>query len=249
MQILGIESAAQVASVALIKDETVTAEYTIDFKKTHSQTLLPMIDEVVRMTQTDLSAIDIIAVSAGPGSFTGLRIGSATAKGLGLALGKPLISVSTLAAMAYQCWGAGQYVCPIMDARRGQVYTACYHFDENGDMQTVEQPQILMMTDWISVLQETGHRIVFTGDAVPVFKKQIKEVMPDSLFAPAHKGKQSAAAVAVLGGELYEKGISESAAEHLPCYLRKSQAEREREAVLESEAMAKKPEIITGGLV
>ncbi len=246
MQILGIESAAQVASVALVTDEAIKAEYTVDFKKTHSQTLLPMIDEIVRMTQTDLSEIDAIAVSAGPGSFTGLRIGSATAKGLGLALNKPLVSVPTLAAMAYQCWGYETYICPIMDARRGQVYTACYYFDENGQMQTVTEPQILMMDEWLPILKDMAKKVVFTGDGVPVFKKKIQEVLPESLFAPAHMGRQRAAAVAVLGGEMYKSGIEETAAQHVPCYLRKSQAEREREAVLETEGMAKKPEMITG---
>ena len=95
MKILGIESASLVASVAIVTDDIVTAEYTVDYKKTHSQTLLPMLDEIVRMTEQDLKTVDAIAVSAGPGSFTGLRIGAATAKGLGLALEKPVIPVPT----------------------------------------------------------------------------------------------------------------------------------------------------------
>ncbi|MBP3701060.1 MAG: tRNA (adenosine(37)-N6)-threonylcarbamoyltransferase complex dimerization subunit type 1 TsaB, partial [Lachnospiraceae bacterium] len=104
MKILGIESSALVASVAIWEDGVITAEYTVNFKKTHSQTLLPMIDEIFRMTEQDKDSIDAIAIAAGPGSFTGLRIGSATAKGLGLALNVPLISVPTLDAMAYQCF-------------------------------------------------------------------------------------------------------------------------------------------------
>lgn len=100
MKILGIESSSMVASVALVTDDITMAEYTVNFKKTHSQTLLPMIDEIVRMLELDLSEVDAIAVSGGPGSFTGLRIGSATAKGLGLALHKPLIHIPTLDAMA-----------------------------------------------------------------------------------------------------------------------------------------------------
>ena len=118
MRILGIESSALVASVALVTDDILTAEYTVDFKKTHSQTLLPMIDEVARMLELDLNTIDAIAVAGGPGSFTGLRIGAATAKGLGLALEKPLIHVPTVDALAYNLWGAKELVCPIMDARR-----------------------------------------------------------------------------------------------------------------------------------
>lgn len=249
MQVLGIESAALVAGAALVTDDVVKAEYTANFKQTHSQTLLPMIDEIVRMTQTDLSTIDVIAVSAGPGSFTGLRIGSATAKGLGFALKKPIVSVPTLAAMAYQCWGSGRYVCPIMDARRGQVYTACYCFDADGEMQTVMEPQILMMEEWIPVLKELGKQLLFIGDGIPVFKEKIKEAMPDSLFAPAHMNRQRAAAVAVLAAKMYKDGIYETAADHVPCYLRKSQAEREREAAAEVEVTARKPEIVTGGKV
>lgn len=120
MRILGIESSSMVASVAVVTDGVTTAEYTVNFKKTHSQTLLPMIDEVARMLELELSSVDAIAVSGGPGSFTGLRIGSATAKGLGLALDKPLIHVPTVDAMAYNLYGAAALICPIMDARRNR---------------------------------------------------------------------------------------------------------------------------------
>ena len=126
MRILGIESSSLVASVALVTDDILTAEYTVDFKKTHSQTLLPMLDELIRMLGIEMDTIDAIAVAGGPGSFTGLRIGAATAKGLGLALDKPLIHVPTVDAMAYNMWGASGLVCPIMDAKRRQVYTGLY---------------------------------------------------------------------------------------------------------------------------
>ena len=105
MKVLGIESASMVASAAIVEDGSLIAEYTVNHKKTHSQTLLLMIDEIVRMTEVNLQEVDGIAISAGPGSFTGLRIGSATAKGLGLALNKPLLHIPTLDAMAWQLWG------------------------------------------------------------------------------------------------------------------------------------------------
>ena len=130
MRILGIESSSLVASVAIVEDDITMAEFTADFKKTHSQTLLPMIDDMVKLLGIELSTVDAIAVSGGPGSFTGLRIGSATAKGLGLALDKPLIHVPTLDATAYNLYGAGALICPIMDARRNQVYTGVYRFRE-----------------------------------------------------------------------------------------------------------------------
>ena len=127
MKILGIESSSLVASAAVVSDGILTAEYTVNFKKTHSQTLLPMIHEIVNMLEMDLRSLDAIAVAGGPGSFTGLRIGGATAKGLGLALKKPLVHVPTVEAMAYNLWGSSALVCPIMDARRNQVYTGLYH--------------------------------------------------------------------------------------------------------------------------
>ena len=113
-----MDSSGLVASVALVSDGIMVAEYTTNFKKTHSQTLLPMIDEIVKMTGIALKEIDAIAVAAGPGSFTGLRIGSSTAKGLGLALGKPIIPVPTVEGIAYNLFGMNKLVCPIMDARR-----------------------------------------------------------------------------------------------------------------------------------
>ena len=128
MKILGLDSSGIVASVAVVEDDTMIAEYSVNYKKTHSQTLLPMLDEVAKMTELDLNTIDAIAVAGGPGSFTGLRIGSATAKGLGLALDKPLISVPTVEALAFNLYDVQGLICPIMDARRSQVYTGIYEF-------------------------------------------------------------------------------------------------------------------------
>ena len=116
MRVLAIDSSGLTATVAIVEDDTTIAEFTINYKKTHSQTLLPMIDEMVKMVEADLNTIDAIAVAGGPGSFTGLRIGSATAKGLGLALGKPLIHIPTAEAMAYSIYGCEDIICPIMDA-------------------------------------------------------------------------------------------------------------------------------------
>ena len=237
MKILGIESASLVASVAVVSDGLVTAEYTVDFKKTHSQTLLPMIDEVTRMLELDLHEIDAIAVSGGPGSFTGLRIGSATAKGLGLALNKPLIHVPTLDATAYNLFGASGLICPIMDARRNQVYTGIYRFER--EFETVMDQDAMDMGELIGKLNGMGERVIFLGDGVPVYEKQISEKMtvPYDL-APAHVNRQRAASVAALGAVYFAEGKTETAMEHKPDYLRKSQAEREREEREEKEKNA-----------
>ena len=230
MKILGIESSSLVASVALVTDEILTAEYTINYKKTHSQTLLPMLDEISRMLELDLHTIDGIAVSGGPGSFTGLRIGSATAKGLGLALKKPLIHVPTVDAMAYNLWGAEALVCPIMDARRSQVYTGLYYVMD--DLQ-VEMAQCAMsMETLIQQLNQRGEKVIFLGDGVPAYVSLIqKEMKVHYAFAPAQSNRQRAASVAALGRIYMERGQIETAADHTPEYLRKPQAEREREGI------------------
>lgn len=127
MKILGLDSSGLVASVALVEDDQLVAEYTTNYKKTHSQTLLPMLDEITRMVELDLYTIDAIAVAAGPGSFTGLRIGSATAKGLGLALDLPIVPVPTVEALAYQLWAAGIWSVPSWmpgEARLTPAFTA-----------------------------------------------------------------------------------------------------------------------------
>ncbi|WP_024293455.1 tRNA (adenosine(37)-N6)-threonylcarbamoyltransferase complex dimerization subunit type 1 TsaB [Lacrimispora indolis] len=229
MRILGIESSSLVASVAIVEDEVTTAEYTVNFKRTHSQTLLPMLDEIVKMVELDLETIDGIAVSGGPGSFTGLRIGSATGKGLGLALKKPLISVPTVDAMAYNLYGSAYRVCPIMDARRNQVYTGIY--DNRNGFSIIKEQCAMDIEELVEELNAAGQKVMFLGDGVPVYKKQIQEKMTvPFLFAPAHLNRQRAAAVAALGCKYYEEGKTLTAEEHAPVYLRKPQAEREREA-------------------
>jgi len=228
MRILGIESSSLVASVAIVTDDVVTAEYTVNLKKTHSQTLLPMIDEMMTMLEVDLDTVDAIAVSGGPGSFTGLRIGSATGKGLGLALKKPLIHVPTIDAMAYSLYGVKDLICPIMDARRNQVYTGLYRFD--GSFEVLREQWAGDIRELIAELNERGERVIFLGDGVPVCRHIIEEELgvPHD-FAPAHVSRQRAAAVAALGALYFAEGKTETAAEHKPDYLRKSQAERERE--------------------
>lgn len=230
MIIVAIESSGLVASVAILADDRLVAEYTMNNKKTHSQTLLPMLDEIVRAAELSMEAVDAIAISAGPGSFTGLRIGSATAKGLGLALDKPLVEVSTLAGLAYNLYGTGDAViCPIMDARRGEVYSGLYESTESNGLRSLADETAGPLTDVIDKLNSLGRRVIFVGDAIPVYPDVIAQGMkvPYS-FAPEHLSRQRAAAVAALAAEYYRAGRTVSAAEHAPTYLRLSQAEREK---------------------
>ncbi len=228
MRILAIEASSLVASVAILTDDIITAEYTVNHKVTHSQTLLPMIDEVCRMTETEPESFDAIAVSGGPGSFTGLRIGSATAKGLGQALGVPLIHVPTLDAMAYNMYGTDMLICPVMDARRSQVYTGIYSF-ESGALKIHRQSSAMAIEELMEELDGICHRTVFIGDGIQVFREFIDErARFEHEFAPAGINRQRASSVALLGAEYFAAGKTVSAAEHLPDYLRVSQAERER---------------------
>lgn len=229
MKVLALDSSGLVASVAIVMDDELIGEYTINHKKTHSQTLLPMLDEVAKMIELDLNSLDFIAVSAGPGSFTGLRIGSATAKGIALALNKPIVSVPTIDAMAYNLWGCDAQICPIMDARRNQVYTGLYEF-EDGNMKTLLPECVLMIDEIIEKINESGKKTIFLGDGVQIFKDYIKEkINVEYDFAPAQNNKQRASSVATLGMILYEQGKAQDAKEHKPEYLRLSQAERERQ--------------------
>lgn len=230
MKILALDSSGLVASVALIEDDTLVAEYTMNYKKTHSQTLLPMLDQIRNAVDLDLETLDAIAVAAGPGSFTGLRIGSATAKGLGLALNKPLIGVPTLEALAYNLYDTAKdtLICPIMDARRKQVYTGIYAFEDHSLITVIEQAA-LPMEDLLRELNKLAKPVVFLGDGVPVFKDMIRERCQVSCsFAPAHLNRQRAGAVAALGAVYYKAGKLQTPEEHQPEYLRVSQAERER---------------------
>lgn len=228
MRILALDSSGLVASVAIVEEEQTIVEYTVNYKKTHSQTLLPMLDEVVKMTEMDLQTIDAIAVSGGPGSFTGLRIGAATAKGLGLALEKPLIHIPTVDGLAYQLYGTEGLICPIMDARRSQVYTGVYRFVE-GRFEVVEEQMAISVEELIDKLNQYGEQVTFLGDGVPVYGNRLQEGLKVSyFFAPAHQNRQSAAAVGALAVQYYQQGKLESATEHQPDYLRVSQAERER---------------------
>lgn len=228
MRILALDSSGLVASVAIMEEEQTIAEYTVNYKKTHSQTLLPMLDEIVKMTEMDLNTIDAIAIAGGPGSFTGLRIGSATAKGLGLALGKPLIHVPTLEGLACNLYGCSSLICPIMDARRNQVYTGVYRLNESG-LQVVKEQMAIDVRVLAEQLNALGEAVTFLGDGVPVYREQLEEKLTVPFtFAPANMNRQRAASVGLRGFQYYREGRIETAAEHQPDYLRVSQAERER---------------------
>lgn len=234
MKILALDSSGLVASVAYLEDEVIKGVLSVNYQKTHSQTLLPMLDELVKTLNIDLNGIDYIAVSNGPGSFTGLRIGVATVKGLGLSIKKQIVGVSTLEALALNWQGVEGIVCPIMDARRNQVYTAAYKYTDNlPQSDEIIGPSSMEIDELVSKLDELGLKVFFTGDGVPVYKEYIeKNLKVPFAFPTASNGYQNAANVAILGEYYAKKGEAVDAALLSPVYLRKPQAEREREAML-----------------
>lgn len=233
MKILAIDTSGPVAGVALAEDDVLRAEFTLNDKKTHSQTLLPMLEQLRRMIGLELDTVDAVAVAAGPGSFTGLRIGAATAKGLGLALRKPLVEVPTLEALAYNLYGTDRLVCPMMDARRNQVYTGLYEYVSQGEdceLRVLTQQCAVDVTEIVEGCNRLGREVIFLGDGVPVYQDQIREgIKVPYRLAAAHVNRQRAGSVAALGMVYASRGQTVDAALHQPLYLRKSQAERERE--------------------
>lgn len=228
MIILAIDSSGMTASCAVATEDRVLAEFNVNNKKTHSQTLLPMIDTLKNVLELNINDIDVIAVSKGPGSFTGLRIGSATAKGIALAIDKPIIEISSLEAMAYQIFATDAVICPMMDARREQVYTGIFAY-EDGVFKRLSEDRPLAVTDIIDEINKIGRKTIFLGDGIPVYENIIKEgVRVPYLFAPAFENRQRAAALAGLAFEYAQKGLYTDPDMHRPEYLRLSQAERER---------------------
>ena len=249
MKILAIEASGPVAGCAVLEDGLLIADYNVQYKKKHAQSLIPMMDEVRNMLGLDLETVDAIAISKGPGSFTGLRIGAATAKGAAMAMDCPIIPVPTVDSIAYNLYGTQSLICPLMDARRQQVYTGIYEWQPVGPAEksseamtvngipaapifTVVRPQcVIPVAEIAEDLNVRGREVVFLGDGVPVSREALADRMkvPYS-FAPPHLDRQRAAAVAALAYEYWKEQGGDcmvSADDFRPEYLRLAQAEQE----------------------
>lgn len=223
---LAVESSGLVASAAVVEDSKVICEYSVNLKLTHSETLLPMVDTVVKRSGIALKDVDFIAVSKGPGSFTGLRIGSATAKGLAFSMGCPIVGVPTTETLASNIFGFDGLICPLMDARRNQVYTGLYRNTMEG-FEVVEDSMACPIEDIVGHINAKGLPVIFLGDGVPVFMDYLKSNVKTAFsFAPININMQNSASLAVRALQLFKEGCSESAFDHAPEYLRLSQAER-----------------------
>ena len=219
MKLLALDSSGLVASVAILDGETLVAEYTLNYKKTHSQTLLPMLDEIVKMTQTELSEVDAIAVAAGPGSFTGVRIGVATVKGLAFNDDIPCFSVSTLEAIAYNFVDKNAVVCAVMDARRMQFYNALFKV-QNGKVERLCDDRAISIEDLRNDLKQYD-KVVIAGDGAKLCFQNIE--LENCTIADDDRIYQNAVGVAKAAQN--KNAISPKAL--MPVYLRQSQAERE----------------------
>ena len=229
MNLLAIDASGIAGSVAYIKEDRLVGEYYICDKLTHSQTIMPMLEHMRTLLEIDLETLDAVAVTSGPGSFTGLRIGVTTAKALALALDLPIIGIPTLDVIAHNMTHTQHLICPIMDARRNQVYTALYKWEAEELIKLTEY-KACDMDEHLEELKQKMDKIIFLGDGVDTYAQKIKEVLGErALFAPTFLNLQHASTLAEVAGTYFKKGEVVDASEFVPMYLLKSQAEREKE--------------------
>lgn len=227
MIVLSTDSSSKVATVALLKDNTLLGEYVLNDKREHSVLLMPMIENLLKECNLTIDDIDGYVVSKGPGSFTGLRIGMATIKGLSFGNNKPYVSISSLDALAYSLISFNGIICPIMDALRENVYVGLYKNNE-GELQNILEPTPMDLDDLLALLKEKNEKVIFTGDGLAKHKEYIKANFKDAHFAPNHLSIIRASSLGELGINLLNKGVQDDP-NSAPIYLKKPQAERELE--------------------
>lgn len=214
------------AGAALIQEDKLIGEIRTNHRKTHSEQLLPMIHQLLQLCECPLSEIDVLAVSLGPGSFTGIRIGVATAKGLAQALSIPVVGVNSLEALAWQANAFQGQVIPLVDAQRKLVYTAAYRFEEAGVI-TLREPDVLHIQELLTVLSKTNENLFFLGDGMSLHREIIGETLGHrARFALPLQEMPAASALAQCAMGKALAGEAVSPAEIQPVYLRTSQAEK-----------------------
>lgn len=229
MKILAFDSTATAASVAICDDGKVMAEFIVNAGLTHSRTLVPMLDAALKNTDSDLKSVDALAISNGPGSFTGVRIGVAVAKGIAFAENLPCFEISTLESMAYNLTLTDCIVCAAMDARCAQVYNAIFEI-KYGEVCRLCEDRALSIADLKAELNDKyqGKRIILVGDGAELCFKEFMDTSLSLELAPDALRFQRASSVAAAAFDKLKKSEKpKSASELLPSYLRLSQAERE----------------------
>ena len=225
MNVLALDTSGPVCGVALLQNDRILCEFTVQNKLTHSVNLMPMVDQALASAGLALTDLDRLAVVVGPGSFTGVRIGVSTAKGLAHGAGLPCAAVNALEAMAAGVAGFPAILCPIQDARAGQVYSAA--FDPAGKRLLPDKP--MKLEEFLETVQSLGERFLFLGDGMPVHQNSIRRLLGErAVFAPPQHAYLRPSAVAVLGAR------AESTVDYLslmPLYLRAPSAERNKKLV------------------
>lgn len=228
---LGIDTTTLSCSVALLQDDTLLAEATLNIKKTHSERLMPLLDHLFKESGIEHEAIAAIAVAAGPGSFTGLRIGVSTARALAQGLGIPGVAVCTLDALAETIPVPDALICPLLDARRSQVYTALYRRSQKPPYQliTLLEPTAIALADLVSAIASYAEPVVFLGEGLNSYAADLEKSLPADkmIIPPAPFRVCRASLVALAGRRLLESNPKASYLEVLPIYLRLPEAERQ----------------------
>ena len=227
MLILAFETSAKAASAALLEDGKLLAESYQNTGLTHSQTLMVMAENLLRQCGKTVADVSAVAVAAGPGSFTGVRIGVAAAKGLAWGAELPCVGVSTLSAMAVGLGAWQGYVCPVMDARRSQVYNALFHVD-CGKYTRIRDDRAISLQELGEDVKNLSQPIFLVGDGSVLCYNTLLEAVPALVLPPEHRMHQRAVGVALEAQRMMHEGAIPPAAELVPNYLRLSQAERER---------------------
>ena len=231
MTILAIDSSAKAASVCIANEEKIIGEFFINTSLTHSQTLMPMTEQLLKNTEMTIDDVDAIAVNVGPGSFTGVRIGVAAAKGLAFPKNLPCVSVSTLESMAYNLLGTDCMVCAVMDARCSQVYNAMFRI-KGETVERLTDDRALSLSDLLLEFKQTDERILIVGDGAEITYDFLKNEASNTVLAPKNRRTQTASSVALAAFQKLFEGKTQTAAELMPIYLRLPQAQRELNARL-----------------
>ena len=226
MKILAVDTSATAASVAVAEENKLIGEFSINTALTHSQTLMPMVDELLKNTGLSVNDIGAVAVNAGPGSFTGVRIGVAAVKGIAFPKNLPCVSVSTLESMAYNMLGNDCIVCSVMDARCSQVYNALFRV-KGCTVTRMTDDRALSLTDLKNELRNINEKVVLVGDGAVLCSKFLGEELENIMLAPFNNRIQTASSVAYAAFEKINNGETVKADELIPVYLRLPQAQRE----------------------
>jgi len=223
MRILAVDTASRTCSVAVVEDDVVMAEFTVNHRDTHSRFLMEMIDRVLTISRFALMDMDGFAVTTGPGSFTGLRIGLSAVKGMAMGAGRPVAGVGSLEALAFPFAHSDKLLCPLMDARRHEVYTARYRF-EGSRLIAQTWPQVTTPEKAVSDIHES---CILVGDGAVVYRDRMMDMMGDrAVFAGFSHHQIRASAVAALAMPRFKAGDTEDVSALTPSYIRTSDAEK-----------------------